>query len=69
MINVGPDARRFTDESQKTRHGHVYYNGEYFQQILFDEMYAIFDERAVWPAPFTRATALITPKKWRRASS
>lgn len=44
MINVGPDARRFTDESQKTRHGHVYYNGEYFQQILFDEMYAIFDE-------------------------
>lgn len=44
MINVGPDARRFTDESQKTRHGHVYYNGEYFQQLLYDNMYAIFDE-------------------------
>ena len=44
MIDVGPDARRFTDESQKTRHGHVSYNGEYFQQILFDKMYAIFDE-------------------------
>lgn len=44
MIDVGPNARRFTDESQKTRHGHVSYNGEYFQQILFEEMYAIFDE-------------------------
>ena len=44
MINVGPDGKRFTDEGQKTRHGHVLYNGEPFQQIPFGKMYVIFDE-------------------------
>lgn len=51
VINVGPDAKRFTDESQKTRHGHVSHNGEYAQQYLFDNMYAIFDEAARLAGP------------------
>ncbi len=51
MINVGPDGKRFTDESQKTRHGHVYYNGEYAQQYLYDTMYAIFDEETRLAGP------------------
>jgi succinate dehydrogenase/fumarate reductase flavoprotein subunit len=43
MIVVGPDARRFTDEKFKTRHGKVPVNGRWLPLSTPCPMYMIFD--------------------------
>lgn len=44
MLNVGPDAKRFYNETGGTRHGHVSYNGVFKQQLAVTPAYTIFDE-------------------------
>lgn len=44
VINVAGDARRFCNETERSRHGFVQYNDEWRNQIQFNNMYAIFDE-------------------------
>ena len=43
MIVVGPDARRFTDEKYKTRHGKVLLNGRWFPLATPCPMFLVFD--------------------------
>ncbi len=43
MIVVGPDARRFTDEKFRTRHGKVPVNGRWLPMTTPCPMYMIFD--------------------------
>ena len=43
MIVVGPDARRFTDEKYKTRHGKVPVNGRWLPLSTPCPMFLIFD--------------------------
>ena len=43
MIVVGPDARRFTDEKFKTRHGKVPVNGRWLPLATPCPMFMIFD--------------------------
>ncbi|MFI4948044.1 MAG: FAD-binding protein [Alphaproteobacteria bacterium] len=43
MIVVGPDARRFTDEKYKTRHGKVPVNGRWLPLSVPCPMFLIFD--------------------------
>ena len=43
MIVVGPDARRFTDEKYKTRHGKVPVNGRWLPLSTPCPMFMIFD--------------------------
>jgi succinate dehydrogenase/fumarate reductase flavoprotein subunit len=43
MIVVGPDAKRFTDEKYKTRHGKVPGNGQWFPPSTPCPMFLIFD--------------------------
>jgi succinate dehydrogenase/fumarate reductase flavoprotein subunit len=43
MIVVGPDAKRFTDEKYKTRHGKVPVNGRWFPLSTPCPMFLIFD--------------------------
>src|SRR6202790_5449923 len=44
MIVVGPDARRFTDEKYKTRHGKVPVNGRWLPLTTPCPMFLIFDQ-------------------------
>lgn len=44
VINVGPDGKRFCDESTRSRHGFVSYNGMWKNQACSTPMYTIFDE-------------------------
>ena len=52
MIVVGPDARRFTDEKYKTRHGKVPVNGRWLPLSTPCPMFLIFDHTlfSAWPA-------------------
>ena len=43
MIVVGPDARRFTDEKYKTRHGKIPVNGRWLPLSTPCPMFMIFD--------------------------
>jgi uncharacterized protein with FMN-binding domain len=45
-IIVGKDGTRFMTESEVTRHGHIYYSGNFYSQITPDPMWMIFDETA-----------------------
>ncbi|MDR0388474.1 MAG: FAD-binding protein [Spirochaetaceae bacterium] len=46
VIIVGKDGTRFMTESEVTRHGHIYYSGNFYSQITPDPMWMIFDENA-----------------------
>ena len=52
MIVVGPDARRFTDEKYKTRHGKIPVNGRWLPLSTPCPMFLIFDHTlfSCWPA-------------------
>jgi uncharacterized protein with FMN-binding domain len=45
-ILVGKDGARFMTESEVTRHGHIYYSGNFYSQIIPDPIWMIFDENA-----------------------
>jgi succinate dehydrogenase/fumarate reductase flavoprotein subunit len=51
MIVVGPDARRFTDEKYKTRHGKVPVNGRWMPLATPCPMFLIFDHTLFKAAP------------------
>jgi succinate dehydrogenase/fumarate reductase flavoprotein subunit len=51
MIVVGPDARRFTDEKFKTRHGKVPINGVWLPLATPCPMYLIFDHTLMSAGP------------------
>jgi len=51
MIVVGPDARRFTDEKLKTRHGKIRVNGSWFPLATPCPMFMIFDHTLVAAGP------------------
>jgi succinate dehydrogenase/fumarate reductase flavoprotein subunit len=51
MIVVGPDARRFTDEKYKTRHGKVLVNGRWLPLSTPCPMFLIFDHRLFSAGP------------------
>jgi succinate dehydrogenase/fumarate reductase flavoprotein subunit len=51
MIVVGPDARRFTDEKFKTRHGKVPVNGSWLPLSTPCPMYLVFDHEMFSAAP------------------
>src|SRR5262249_36107707 len=51
MIVVGPDARRFTDEKFKTRHGKIPVNGRWLPLSTPCPMFLIFDHRLFCAGP------------------
>src|SRR6202049_975143 len=51
MIVVGPDARRFTDEKLKTRHGKIRVNGSWFPLATPCPMFIIFNHTPFAAAP------------------
>ena len=84
MIVVGPDARRFTDEKFKTRHGKVPVNGRWLPLSTPCPMFLIFDHTHFAAGPLydkhadarldadRRAIPLertTTASNWRRAGS
>ncbi|HTV44915.1 MAG TPA: FAD-dependent oxidoreductase [Stellaceae bacterium] len=51
MIVVGPDARRFTDEKYKTRHGKIPVNGRWLPLSTPCPMFMIFDHAMLCSGP------------------
>ena len=51
MIVVGPDARRFTDEKFKTRHGKIPVNGSWSPLVTPCPMYFVFDHSLMAAGP------------------
>src|SRR5580700_12085819 len=51
MIVVGPDARRFTDEKFKTRHGKIPVNGRWLPLSTPCPMFLIFDHTVFAAGP------------------
>jgi uncharacterized protein with FMN-binding domain len=51
VINVGPDAKRFENETYTTKHGHIQYNGVFRQQVAVTPAFGVFDETARLAGP------------------
>jgi succinate dehydrogenase/fumarate reductase flavoprotein subunit/uncharacterized protein with FMN-binding domain len=51
MIIVGGNGKRFINETDTTRHGHVNVGGTWFSQLVPNNSYCVFDETARRTAP------------------
>ena len=75
MIVVGPDARRFTDEKFKTRHGKIPVNGRWLPLSTPCPMYLIFDHAMFTAGPLYDGhpshgwTQIIERYEWSRDNS
>jgi succinate dehydrogenase/fumarate reductase flavoprotein subunit len=75
MIVVGPDARRFTDEKFKTRHGKIPVNGSWLPLSTPCPMFMIFDHRMFAAGPLYDAhpshgwTQIIERYEWSADNS
>jgi hypothetical protein len=75
MIVVGPDARRFTDEKFKTRHGKIPVNGRWLPLSTPCPMYLIFDHTMFIAGPLYDGhpshgwTQIIERYEWSRDNS